>query len=227
MRIPIAISPPSRRLLVACALFCAPFCQGAELLLRTAIECSVSVDGKALGTLKPSTDTRLTLPPGAHQIEALSLGGAVRWQKTIQLAAAEGPQVIDIPLQTAALSLQAANGSYWIDPATQTMWTAADNGSGVSLRQAARYCRLLHLGGFNDWTLPSIDDLQQILGDRENQGGYHIKGSIKLTGWQWSATPGTQEGEGWALDFGDGGRASVAAGDSGLNRALCIRHASK
>ena len=70
---------------------------------------------------------------------------------------------------------------YWIDPDTHLMWTAADNGSGVSWIQAQRYCRDLTLAGFHDWTL--------------------------------------------ALDFGDGGRASVAAGDSGLNRALCVRRA--
>jgi hypothetical protein len=52
---------------------------------------------------------------------------------------------------------------------------------------------------------------------------YRIKGPIRLTGWQWSATPGAQAGQGWAFDSGDGGRALVAAGDSGLNRALCVR----
>lgn len=103
------------------------------------------------------------------------------------------------------------------------MWTAADNGSGLSWLQAQRYCRNLTLAGFKDWTLPSIDDLQGLVGAAAGQSAYRIKAPIKLTGWQWSSTPGKQDGEGWALDFGDGGRASVAAGDSGLNRALCVR----
>jgi hypothetical protein len=107
------------------------------------------------------------------------------------------------------------------------MWTAADNGSGVSLKQAERYCRGLKLAGVTDWALPSIEDLQSIVGDAQSQSTYRVKGPIKLTGWQWSSTPGKQDGEGWALDFGDGARASVAAGDSGLNRALCIRHATE
>jgi Protein of unknown function (DUF1566) len=111
---------------------------------------------------------------------------------------------------------------YWIDPGTHLMWTASDNGSGVSWLQAQRYCRDLRLAGFHDWKLPSIDDLQALV-LKEGQGTYRIKAPIKLTGWQWSSTPGKQEGEGWALDFGDGGRASVASGDSGLNRALCVR----
>ena len=120
----------------------------------------------------------------------------------------------------------AASPDYWIDPDTHLMWTAADNGSGVSLKQAVGYCRRLNLAGFKDWSLASIDDLQGIVGSTAGQGGYRLKAPLRITGWQWSSTPGLQKGEGWALDFGDGARASVAAGDSGLNRALCVRHSS-
>ena len=126
-----------------------------------------------------------------------------------------------------ALSCQGASKpDYWIDPDTRLMWTAADNGSGVSWLQAQRYCRDLALDGFHNWMLPSIDDLQ-VLVAADTQSAYRIKAPIKLTGWQWSSTRGKQKGEGWALDFGDGGRASVAAGDSGLNRALCVRHVGR
>jgi len=203
---------------IAVALICAGLCQGAELLVRTDVECHLTLDGVARGTLKTGQELRLSLAPGEHRIEAAA--ATAHWGKTIQLAALD--QTIDIPLRSVI-----ASPGYWIDPDTQLMWTAADNGSGVSLIQAVRYCRRLTLSGFDDWTLPAIDDLQRIVGDAENQKAYRIKGSIKLTGWQWSSTPGTQGGEGWALDFGDGGRASVAAGDSGLNRALCVRHPSQ
>jgi hypothetical protein len=124
------------------------------------------------------------------------------------------------------MSCQGAdNSAVWIDPDTHWMWTAADNGSGLSWLQAQRYCRDLTLAGFHNWMLPSIDDLQGLVGGAAGQSAYRIKAPIKLTGWQWSSTPGKQEGEGWALDFGDGARASVAAGDSGLNRSLCVRKA--
>jgi hypothetical protein len=114
----------------------------------------------------------------------------------------------------------------WIDPETHLTWAAADNGFGVSLSQAARYCKQSTAAGFTDWTLPSIDQLQSLFGGPANSRGYHVVGPLNLTGWQWSSTPGAQAGDGWALDFGDGGRASVAAGDSGLNRALCVRRTS-
>lgn len=202
----------------AVAFICAALCQGAELLVRTDVECGLSVDGVARGTLKTGQEVRLSLTPGEHRIEAVA--GTAHWEKTIQLDAAD--QAIDIPLRAVT-----ANASYWIDPDTQLMWTAADNGSGVTLSQAGRYCRQLTLSGFDDWTLPSIDDLQRMVGDARGHSSYRVKGPIKLTGWQWSSTPGNQEGEGWALDFGDGARASVAAGDSGLNRALCVRRRSE
>jgi len=135
--------------------------------------------------------------------------------------------IATLVLWCANLCQGADKSPYWIDPDTHLMWTAADNGSGVSWLQAQRYCRDLTLAGFHNWTLPSIDDLQGLVGGADSQSAYRIKAPIKLTGWQWSSTPGKQDGEGWALDFGDGGRASVAAGDSGLNRALCVRQVGR
>lgn len=112
---------------------------------------------------------------------------------------------------------------FWTDSQTHLTWAATDNGSGVTLNQAEYYCRNLTLGGHKDWSLASIDDLQHLFGGEPDTLGHHVIGPIKLTGWVWSSSPGKAPGEEWALDFGDGGRASVVTGDSGLNRALCVR----
>ena len=81
-----------------------------------------------------------------------------------------------------ATTCQGADKSeYWIDPDTHLMWTAADNGSGLSWIQAQRYCRDLTLAGFQNWTLPSIDDLQGLVGGADSQSAYRIKAPIKLT----------------------------------------------
>ena len=111
----------------------------------------------------------------------------------------------------------------WTDAKTRLTWTAADNGYGVTAIQAANYCRKLTAGGFTDWSLPSIEELQSLFGGPANSSGHRILAPIRLTGWQWSSTPGQHPGQNWALDFGDGARASVVSGDSGLNRALCVR----
>jgi hypothetical protein len=123
----------------------------------------------------------------------------------------------------AGCALAQTKTEVWQDPASGKVWATADNGSGVSWSQAGYYCSALSLGAFRDWRLPSIDELQQLVGSTANASGYRITGPIKLTGWQWSSSPGAERGEAWAIDFGDGGRASVVMGDSGLNRALCVR----
>jgi Protein of unknown function (DUF1566) len=111
----------------------------------------------------------------------------------------------------------------WRDSATGLTWAGADNGIGASAAQAAYYCRTLTLGGHRGWRLPGIEELQKLFGGPPDTNGHHVIGPIKITGWAWSSTPGQHPGEQWALDFGDGGRASAVMGDSGLNRALCVR----
>ena len=106
-------------------------------------------------------------------------------------------------------------------------WAPSDNGFGVSWTQAANYCRDLASGGYRDWKLPTIDELHGLFGGPANPGGYHVIGPMKLTGWAWSTSAEKEPGEQWALDFGDGARASVVMGDSGLNRALCVRRADR
>jgi Protein of unknown function (DUF1566) len=203
------------------------FGQTASLLVRTDLECRWSVDGESRGILSTGDGVRVSLSLGEHRIEAVPVAGGPHWEDTVDLAEQPEGKVLTIALKAAVAFAEAQSRGYWIDPNTKLMWAAADNGSGVSQSQAAYYCRFLMLSGYRDWTLPSIDDLQQLVGGPANDNGYRIVGPLKLTGWAWSSSPGKEPGEQWALDFGDGGRASVVTGDSGLNRALCVRHAKE
>jgi len=131
--------------------------------------------------------------------------------------------VAAVALCVTAFSEESRQPSTWTDPKTNLTWAAADNGSAVSRSQAIEYCRSISLSGQKDWRLPEIDELQTLFGGTPDDRGYRLIGPLKLTGWAWSATVGKESGQGWALDFGDGARASVADGDAGLNRALCVR----
>jgi hypothetical protein len=121
------------------------------------------------------------------------------------------------------LFLHNPRAALWRDSATKLTWAAADNAVGVSASQAESYCANLTPAGHKDWRLPRIEELHKLFGGRPDDNGHHVFGLIKITGWAWSATPGQAPGEQWTLDFGDGGRASAVTGDSGLNRALCVR----
>jgi hypothetical protein len=196
--------------------------QTAYLLVRTDVECRWSVDGNPQGILKTTDQARLSLSPGEHRVEAVPVAGGPRWEEIVKLGDADA-QVLAIPLQAAVSRAEAQQRGYWTDPETKLMWATADNGSAVSWSQASYYCQFLTLGGYKDWTLPAIDDLHRLFGGPANQNGFHITAPLKLTGWAWSSSEGKEPGEQWSLDFGDGARASVVTGDSGLNRALCVR----
>jgi len=208
--------------------FCAAGCltrtargEAAFLVLRTDLECRLSVDGDPKGVLKVGTEIRVSLPAGEHRVTASPVAGGAAWETVIALKTDSQ----ELPIQLRAHTERAAGKQrgYWLDPQTNLMWAAADNNFGVSSAQAANYCRTLSLGGYADWTLPTIDELHGLFGGDANESGHHVRGPIRLTGWQWSATPGQEPGQQWALDFGDGARASAVTGDSGLNRALCVR----
>jgi hypothetical protein len=200
--------------------------QTASLRVRSDLECRWSVDGQPRGVLKAGEAVGVTLAAGDHRVEAAPVAGSITWQTTVTLADADA-QEVSIPMRAAVARAEAKARGYWVDPRldpqTRLMWAASDNGIGVSWSQAAYYCRTFIAGGHNDWTLPTIDELHGLFGGEANEAGHHITGPIKLTGWAWSASAGQEPGEQWALDFGDGARASVVTGDSGLNRALCVR----
>jgi hypothetical protein len=210
--------------ILALALTCAAiaFGQTASLLIRSDVECRLVVDGESKGVLKTGNDMRVNLPLGEHRLEAVPAAGGPRWTDTVYLVD-PAEKTVSIPLRAAMAQAEAQSRGYWIDPNTQLMWAASDNGSAVTFSEAAYYCRNLALAGQTDWALPAIDDLQTLFGGSADAGGFHVLGPIKLTGWAWSSSPGKESGEQWALDFGDGGRASLVMGDSGLNRALCVR----
>jgi hypothetical protein len=191
---------------------------GEILVIHADAECRLSVDGKARGVVVPGKQVQIKLMAGEHHIAAIPVAEGNTWIHAVTLASSHTPQVLNILVHQPP--------DYWIDPAVNLMWTVADNGAGLSWGQALRYCSELRQDGFKDWTLPGIEQLQSLFSSAQETAGFHIKGPIKLSGWQWSSSPGQQSGEGWAFDFGDGGRASVAAGDSGLNRALCVRSAN-
>jgi hypothetical protein len=199
--------------------------ESAFLVVRTDLACRLSVDGETRGVLKAGEEVRVSVAAGEHHLTAAPVDGPVAWEATVELKG--DAQEVTIPLRAAVERAEVKKNGYWVDPQTQLMWPAADNGFGVSAAQAAYYCRTLTLAGHTDWTLPTIDQLRDLFGGPANESGHHVVGPIKLTGWQWSESAGQEPGQQWALDFGDGARASVVTGDSGLNRALCVRRAGK
>ena len=97
-----------------------------------------------------------------------------------------------------------------------------DNGKDISWRRANKYAENLSLGGYSDWRLPTIEELDTLY-DPEDGGECNVKKPFQLSSrWVWSS-----QREGWtsALQynfyFRGGDRCGV--GESDRRRALCVR----
>lgn len=112
----------------------------------------------------------------------------------------------------------------WKDPATGLIWAVKDNDADVNYTQARDFCSNLRAGGFSDWRLASIDELDAIF-DSKSKQPFKIKKPIQLgASGVWSGTALPSAGEVWTFYFAYGGRSPLrTSGHSSYGRALCVR----
>jgi len=114
----------------------------------------------------------------------------------------------------------------YLDPETRLMWTIQDNGEDIDWHQANQYAGQLRLGGYSDWRLPTIEELERLC-DPQNSSAYKIRKPFRLTSyWVWSSTT-DDSGGAWHFGFGFGKRYRYSMGDSYNRRALCVRRSGE
>ena len=116
----------------------------------------------------------------------------------------------------------------WKDGATGLTWTTKDNGSSVSPNQAIDYCGKLRSGGYSDWRMPTIDELEALYDSKLSKQQYKVKGPIQLGDSCIMSSTTNSSGEAWSFCFNYGGRtlaSGTGCGSSG--RALCVRSPAK
>ena len=116
------------------------------------------------------------------------------------------------------------------------MWATATNGRDTNWMTASTYCRELSMGGYDDWRLPTLFELESIYVP-ESEGEYKVQSPIELDAPDlWSTTNLEELGEpedletirhepwlnAWGLMFNSGIRYySYMLQPDG--RALCVR----
>ena len=111
----------------------------------------------------------------------------------------------------------------WKDSSTGLIWTAKDNGSDVNWNLARDYCSNLRLGGYSDWRLPTITELEGLY-DRGVSKEYKAKGPIEMSGACALGATTNNSGEVWSFYFAYGGRSLAPPTSHGsAGRALCVR----
>ena len=114
----------------------------------------------------------------------------------------------------------------YFDPETRLMWTIQDNGKDIAWHDANQYAGQLSLGGYSDWRLPTIDELEKLY-DSLNPSALKIRKPFRLTDYLvWSSTEG-RSGSAWGFLFGSGMRHPSRPYDSSHGRALCVRRSKK
>ena len=120
-----------------------------------------------------------------------------------------------------AVQTEVPEGVY-LDPETRLMWTTEDNGTDISWPQANEYAKELRLGGYSDWRLPTIDELEKLY-DPKGGNKYNIRKPFRLTGWWvWSSTKEGSDSA-WGFYFDLGGRDSLPmAYSDGPAPCVCV-----
>jgi Protein of unknown function (DUF1566) len=189
----------------------------------------LSSDGVELGILPANEKRRVRLRTGEHWIKAKSVDRpAAVWDRVVTVKEA-GDQPIEIKMQKAIRDLERTDRhtAIYRAPKSDLMWTRRDNGKDVRWEQAVTYCEELTLGGYDDWRLPTLEELRSIRALWSN-APFKIVAQIGLTACcPWSADS-EQEGEkAWNFNFVHR-RPFLGHVDYSFNgRALCVRIATE
>ena len=147
--------------------------------------------------------------------------------KAVTLAAA----VALLGLLTIAVGFVVVGGTPFVI-ADDLMWTVEDSGVGYDdWNQAITYCSGLTLGGYTNWRLADIDDLEALYDPqvsyvpRDGSTSVHVKSPIRLTADQYWSFDLSSPGFAWLFNFSDGRRFSAQVNFAGF-RALCRRRMS-
>jgi hypothetical protein len=69
-----------------------------------------------------------------------------------------------------------------VDTETGLMWASKDDGKGLNEKDAVDYCENYRGGGYTDWRMPSLEELETIFDPlTRNKSGYHVTKLIDIT----------------------------------------------
>jgi len=112
----------------------------------------------------------------------------------------------------------AYNNGTVLDTRTNLMWAGEDNKFGINWADAESYCKNYRGGGYSDWRMPTLDELEELY-KSEN-----YENVIQITGWfVWASE--TRGSDAASFYFYDGSRDWYHQSNDSNGRALPVRSA--
>lgn len=122
-----------------------------------------------------------------------------------------------------------------LDTRTKLMWAARDNGNDINWVDAKFYCENYRGGGYKDWRMPTLDELEELHDELKarpaacfNGRSIHVATElIDITcfySWTSEVSPTTNESA--IFDFGPGIRSAFSSNVTMFSRVLPVRSTS-
>lgn len=114
-----------------------------------------------------------------------------------------------------------ADGLIVIDHKTGLQWAAKESATRMDFEAAEKHCAALRLGGFNDWRLPDLEELESIRDLTRHAPCIDTAFFTSNKDWVWSRTPCAWSSDrAWVVYFSYGGVGSSGRGSHAFVRAV-------
>lgn len=152
-----------------------------SILVKSSTRCLVTVGGDHEVLLDPGQSKTFFLEPGDYEIVAREeVSRRVLWKESVELESGR-IEVVRIDLSDADLPHSGpifhGNGGL--------AWTREENRASQSWHDAQGHCSSINVAGFEDWRLPTAEELKSLCLDEFNDPGYRSSaiGSAVLACW--------------------------------------------
>lgn len=136
----------------------------ATLKIECDLDCTVTVGLQPAREVKAGETLSIEIEPGAVRVKASVTG--VFEASTFEDVTAEAGQRTRVRLKMdkalAELRKTEARDRTYRDADTRLMWPTRDNGTDLEWQEAIDYCDELQHGGWEDWRLPTLTELEDI-----------------------------------------------------------------